>query len=774
MNYRSYTEKLIPSERMERVHADVQIRLKNRDDREGTNTAEMGTDGKNPFLDVFMERPNDSYVICLAHAIVRSWMVTPMLIHHDEAVVGTTRPMYPYMEHFFWGIEQNADDPFIDKTMDMDEMQRMAHAVEKMFPIRHGHVNREGEQLLGRELYQILMDDAMIGPGGAQGHTIPNYDTLFENGLDGMLEKIDRYAAVNVKDKEMADFYEANRVIIRGMSAYLEQYAKVAEEKAAEERDATQKRYYLEIAENCKFVAHQKPETLYQAVQLMWCLSLWDWVDCLGRVDQYLYPFYEKAVREGDVIPAEDSIVSIMFKIWEHGAHNTTLSGAKPEDGTDATNELSYVFLQILRYIHDTHPRMVVRVREDIPQDLMNLIVQIWAEGMCDPTVVSDANVIPGLLNIGVTLEDARNYATLGCQEIEIPGKSNTGCEDGKVNLAKILEYAMNGGKSSKQPAVQVGPVTKTFMECETFEDLWESYTAQVEYFTRIFCFLCDRGQEARAANHSKLVKGTFTTGCLEKGISHDAGGPIYGYGVVETAGSSAVGDSLTAIKKLVFDENKISKETLSAALKANFAGYEKERQMLLNMAPKFGNDNEEADAMTCRVLNHFWDEIAKYKSVRGGVYTGACSLLTGGIEYGRAMGAMADGRFAGEPLGNSIGPRPGADKNGVSAMLASVAKLPLGKAVGGTTLNVVLTTKLLANPGLRESIAGTVKAFMVNGGQMAQITTANMEDLLDAQAHPERHGNLIVRVGGFSTQFVLLGKEVQDEIIQRYSGEVA
>lgn len=173
---------------------------------------------------------------------------------------------------------------------------------------------------------------------------------------------------------------------------------------------------------------------------------------------------------------------------------------------------------------------------------------------------------------------------------------------------------------------------------------------------------------------------------------------------------------------------------------------------------------------MAVRVLNLFWDECGKYKSIRGDVYTGACSLLEGGIRYGKHTGALPDGRFAGEPLGNSMGPRPGADKSGVSAMLASVAKLPLEKGVGGTTLNVVLTTKLLSNPSLRQSIAATIKSYLMEGGQMAQVTTANLEDLLDAQKHPERHGDLIVRVGGFSIQFVQLGPEAQNEIISRYN----
>ena len=391
--------------------------------------------------------------------------------------------------------------------------------------------------------------------------------TLLENGLDGMLELIDRYAAVHVKDQESADFYEANRIIIRGMSRWLETYAGTAAELAESgQGSAVQRQYYREIAENCAYVAHRKPQKLYQAVQLIWCLSLWDWVDCMGRMDQYLYPFYKRSKEEG--------------------SHNVTLSGRKP-DGADATNELSYLLLQILRDIHDVHPRMSVRVHQDSPGEILDLAVQLWAEGMSDPTVVSDETVIKGLMKIGTPLEDARDYSMLGCQEIEIPGKSNFGCEDGQFNLAKLFEYAVNGGMSTSDPTVRVGPDTGRFVDFACFEDFFSAFRTQLEYFVKIFCHLCDSGQEVRAANFAKLVKTPFTTGCLEKGRPHDAGGPIYNYGVVETAGLAAAADSFTAVKKLVFEEGKISRQTLTDALAANFQGYEKERQMLLNMAPR-------------------------------------------------------------------------------------------------------------------------------------------------------------------------------------------
>ncbi len=773
-DYRSTTEKLEFSPRMEKVREKILERVRPYGAREGTVTCPVDVDDMgNPFRDEFVENPDKPYVINLANGIVRSWMETPFVIFKDEAVVGITRPWFPIREHFSWGLQNVESITNLPEDATDEERAEAQKLYERMAPMNWSHYTNAGEELLGKEKYQIMDGDQIFHAGGYQGHTVPNYPTLLTNGLDGMLVKIKKYEDINAHDDETHNFYEACRIIIKGMSKWLMTYSETAAKLAETETDADQKAYYEAIAENCAFVAHHKPQTLYQAVQLTWCLSLWDWVDCVGRMDQYLFPFYEYSKAHGDAVPVEDLMASMIFKIWENGSHNVTLAGVH-EDGSDATNELTYLMLQILRRIHDTHPRMSVRFHKDSPDELMTLVVQLWSEGMSDPTVVSDETVIPGLTRIGTKLEDARDYSMLGCQEIEIPGQSNFGCEDGTFNMARVLEYALHGGRSCNHPDVQVGPVTPDFVDCETFEEFFDAYETQIRYFVKLFAYLADRGQEIRAANYSKLVKSPFTTGCLEKGKQHDAGGPIYNFGVVETCGLGAVADSMTAIKKLVYDERRISRQTLIDALAANFDGYEKERQMLLNFAPKYGNDDFEADAMAARVLDLFWSECGKYKSIRGDVYTGACSLLQGGIAYGRVTGALPDGRFAGEPHGNSIGPRPGADKNGVSAMLSSVAKLPLQKGVGGTTLNVVLTTKLLSNPALRENIAATMRTYLMNGGQMAQITTANLEDLLDAQEHPERHGDLIVRIGGFSIHFVQLDRGSQDEVISRYNGSNA
>ena len=772
MEYSSVDWKLAFSPNMQRVYDDLMERLQPYGAREHTSTGPDRAGGKNPFADVFAEMPDAPYAICCAHGIVRSWMESPFVIYPGEYVVVITRPFYPIMEHFSHGLQDNRwilDQPEFASKKEW-EIERITRMYDRMFPLCDDYLHDAGKAFFTPEIYEAIRQDGLWWAGGYQGHTVPDYKTLLTLGLDGLLEKIHRCAAAHTgADEQAALVYQASEIVICGLSRWIEAYGEHAQALAQCCDDPVQRQIYETIWENCRFVAHQAPKTLYQAVQLTWFYALWDWVDCMGRVDQYLYPFYRTSMQEGDVVSPEDSIVSLMLKLFENGAHNITVSGQK-EDGTDATNDLTYLMLQTIRRFHDVHPRMSVRLHKNSPSQLMRLVVQMWSEGMSDPSVVSDEAVIPGLLRLGVSLEDARDYTMLGCQEIEIPGKSNFGCEDGSFNLAKVLEYTLWDGYS-KATGKYIGLRTGKLTDFSSFTDFYAAFVAQVQYFTKPYLELCNRGVDIRVANFSKMVKTPLTANCLERGLQHDAGGPIYNFGVIETAGVSAVADALTAIKKLVFEERKITAEELLDALDADFQGYEAQRQLLLHKAPKFGNDDPEADAMAVRVLDMFWSEIGKYKSRRGDVFTGACSLLNAGIEYGKKTGALPDGRFAGEPLGNSIGPRPGADQNGLTAMLASVAKLPLEKGAGGTTLNVVLTTKLLSTPDLRESIGAVLYHYLMHGGQMAQVTTANLEDLQDAKVHPERHGDLIIRIGGFSVQFVILNDAEQDEVISRYAG---
>ena len=767
MEYTYTDKKLVFGERAESIKCEIQKRKMDRAYREGTLTNNV-YDGKTPFIDAFESMPEESYAVVLATGIVQSWLVSPVTIHPGEVIVGENRPTRRFVEHFSKGIT--------DQRWIMGKTAAMAN--DELYHSMAEDIDKRAKKVWNRMFYANLseLDKAeteffggknpggLWGPGGYQGHTVPNYNKLLTLGLDGTLEEIDKYDA-NTNDEKKHELYRAMRIIVKGLSKFAMQYSDKACELAKESKDPSDKERLMNISENCKKVAHDAPVTFYEAVQLCWFYNLWDWVDSLGRCDQYLYPYYHN-VESTDF--REEIVENYIMKTWEHGVHGITLGGVVPENGETAVNELTYLILQCVRTIHDTHPRLSLRVNENTPDDVMRLACTMWSEGMSDPTLASDTLIIDGLRRYGVTLRDARDYTLLGCQEIEIPGKSNFGCEDGSFNIAKVLEYTINGGCDAENGNKFV-PNGKRLSEYTSVEEIWQDFKVNIEYLVGPFCKLCDMGQEVRDKNLAKLVKSIYTDDCIARGVNLDAGGAVYNYGVVETAGLAVVADSFTALEKLVFADKTVDAGELEAALKTDFVGYDVMRSKLLD-APKFGNDDDIADTWATRVLEMFWEEVGKYKSIRGGRYMGACSLLTGGIEYGYGTAALPDGHRRGDPLGNTMGPRPGADKNGITSMLKSVSKLPLHLGLGGTTLNALVPCSENATEENKDKIIALFRTFLSMGGQLVQITTASKEVMLEAQKDPEAHRDLIVRVGGFSCPFVELGKTAQEEIISRYS----
>lgn len=758
-------EKYVFSNRIEKLYSDLLVRVLPNRMREDTHT-NPDVDGKEPFLDVFDEMQGEAYDIKLAHAIVRSWLETEPKIYKGDIILGVTRPQRFVYEHFSWGItNQIWNNELKNHPKYKDKMPEVVEKMDRLYA--RDMQQKDMNTAVSPRMTEIFGEDTdtsgLMWVAGYQGHTVPSYPLLLSLGIDGAKEKVKEFSEVYKDDEEKRTLYMAMLIILNGFSEYCEMYADAAEKSA--ETDEENKYTYLTAAENCRSVAHKAPETLGEAVQLMWFYCLWDWCDCVGRLDQYMYPFYVKECNENGDESAEDYICALWLKLFENGIHNVTLAGQKP-NGDDATNELTYLLLSVCRTCHQTHPRVSVRFHDNSPENLMNLVVKMWSEGMSDPTLASDNNVIKGLTQYGVSIDDARDYTILGCQEVEIPGKSNFGCEDGIINLAKLFEYTLNNGKNSKGQLV--GIETGDISDFTSVDELFQAYKKQIEYFVPVWAELTNYGVDIRNANRAKLVKSIFTDSCIERGLNLDDSGSVYNFGVCETAGSSAVADSFTAIEKVVFNEKKFDMATLKSMLDCDYNGYEYERKLLRD-APKFGNDDDRADYWCHRVLDMFWSTLGKFKSRRGDVFFGACSLLEGGIEFGKQTGALPDGRHAGEPLSNTIGPREGNDINGVTSMLKSVSKLPLEKGVGGTTLNVLLPADTLDTDVKRKKIEALMNAFMKSGGQLAQITTANVDDLIDAKEHPECHRDLIVRVGGFSIEFVQLRSEAQDEIISRY-----
>ena len=766
-NVTSPNERYSFSPNMRRVYDDLKARVKPHNSREGTNTGPAKLNGTTPFIDAFEKY--DVYETALAHGIVNSWMYQEPVVRPGEMIVGIPRPWLPIKEHFSYGLQVNRgafeeDEAFEGKR---DETLARFDAVkDRLDPGDMGRMYRRQEDIFGLPMGHLAYT-GLWWTGGYQGHTVPYYEKLLRLGLDGIRAEI----AESEKEHPDSLVLDCLKIICDGLTDFALKYADAvhAELEAAEDKDDIARWTKVEAA--LRRIAHDAPETLWEACQLHWIYCLWDWVDCIGRFDQYIYPFYVKAKAENET-EADDLIASMMMRFYEHGIHNVTIGGCDPKTGKNSANEVTYLMLHILSIFHDSHPRVTVRIAEDTPHSLLQLMVRLWSEGMCDPTIASDTIIIDSFANdYGVALEDARDYSLLGCQELEIPGRSNFGCEDGMINLAKLLELTLNDGVNRfDDQHKRIGPATGHIYDYKRYEDLEKAYFDTIAFFVRPWVELSNIGASVRAINFSKMVKSIATDDCVKKAQSMDDGGARYNFGCLETAGLGPAADSLVALKMLVFDEKKVDPYELEKAMAANWEGYEDMRRMF-DECPKFGNDNAEADEMARRVLEKLWSEVGLYDTFRGSdPFLGACSLLQGGIAYGRATWALPDGRFTGDPLGNTIGPAPGRELEGLTAMLNSVAKLNLRRGLGGTTCNVRIPKDTIASEEDREKIIALVETYLSTGGMQAQITTANLEELKDAQLHPEKHNDLLVRVGGFSVYFNQLDKASQDEIIKRYT----
>jgi formate C-acetyltransferase len=389
-------------------------------------------------------------------------------------------------------------------------------------------------------------------------------------------------------------------------------------------------------------------------------------------------------------------------------------------------------------------------------------------DGLTKPKVFNNEVIIQSLLGLGIPLEDARDWGALGCSEPVINGKTNSWGNSGHINLAKCLELALNDGKCMMTQK-QMGPHTGDSTQFKTFDNVLEAFKEQVEYFVTylvIYDNIIDRAQAevAPLSLYSIVIKD-----CLEKGIGFNNGGARYNTTSPLGVGPITTGDSLAAIKTLVFEEKALTMEHLVGALKKNFEGTEDLRQMLINRAPKFGNDEDGVDALCNEVLKVYCDALGKYKNFRNGPFIGALYYLTANIPFGMRTAATPDGRKAGEPLNDGgISPGHGRDRKGATAVAKSVGKLDMTRAPHGSILNQRFHPSLIKGEDKLKLFTQYLRTFMDLGGWHTQFNVVTTEMLREAQKNPDQYRDLLIRVAGYSAYFTHLERELQEDIIAR------
>ncbi|MDP3937020.1 MAG: formate C-acetyltransferase/glycerol dehydratase family glycyl radical enzyme [Deltaproteobacteria bacterium] len=622
------------------------------------------------------------------------------------------------------------------------------------------------------------------------GHFTMDHSRILKTGLEGIASDAEqRYAALSAKDREgeKGRFYDAAARSCRAAIRFANRHADVAERMAGEEPDPARAEELRAIAETCRRVPAHPARTFHEAVQCVYFIHLVAQIESggnsvsLGRIDQHLFPYYEADRQAGAITPDRArELLSMLFlktnEIWNiledafipggegvegKTTQNVTVGGMGP-DGEDVTNELSYIGLDAFAALSTVQPNFGVRVGPGTPDDFFLRAVR-YAKAGVPLHLFNDEVIVESLQRAGHTLEDARDYGVVGCLEPNAQGKSFGSTFAVQFSGMKCLEFALSDGMDSIFGS-QSGLSTGDPGSFSSFEDVWNAYDAQVRHFMGQMA----RGMAVLDKAIADRVPSPFASamidGPFEKGMDLTRGGAVYNSTGVQLIGFSNVVDSLYAVKEAVFEEGVVTMKELSEMLLDDWDDAGDRRAYFLNRIPKYGNDDDGADSMAARVLDHFCDRVLEHRNYRGGTFWPGVFSVGFHIAMGAFAGASPDGRFAGDVLGNGITPSNGSATTGPTAIMNSVTKLPLLRAHNGVNLNMRFNPVRLRP----ETLGALLKTYFKKGGVQVQFNMIDSAVLREAQAHPEKHRDLVVRVSGYSALFTGLSEIAQNEIISR------
>lgn len=670
----------------------------------------------------------------------------------------------------------------------------------------NNNLRARGGALLPDEV-AVFMETGFFGMEGklnsGDAHLAVDYRTMLEIGLKGYEERVKKLRTeLDLCVPENIDkncFYKAVLIVIQAVKDFAHRYAVLAREKA-ETADSLRKAELLEIARICDKVPYEPAETFREAVQATWFIQLILQIESnghslsYGRFDQYIYPYYKSDLEKGAITPeqAVEILTNLWIKTltinkvrsWTHTLssagspmyQNVTVGG-QTRDKKDAVNELSFLVLRSVAQTRLPQPNLTVRYHKGLSKAFMDEAIEVMKLGTGMPAFNSDEVIIPSFIEKGVLEEDAYDYSAIGCVETAVPGKWGYRCTGmSYLNFPRVLLITMNDGidpTSGKRFTKGYG----RFQDFKTYEELEAAIEKTTRELTRMSVIVENAIDLAIERECPDILCSALTQDCIGRGKTLKEGGAVYDFISGLQVGIANMADSLAAIKKLVYEEGKITPQQLMDALEDDFTSPENKKiqRMLINDAPKYGNDDDRADQLVVDVYNAYIDEMKKYPNTRygrgpiGGIrYAGTSSISA---NVGQGMGTMAtpDGRHARQPLAEGCSPAHGMDKNGPTAVFKSVSKLPTHEITGGVLLNQKVTPQLLAKEENKEKLAMIIRTFFDRlDGYHVQYNVVSKETLLDAQAHPEDHKDLIVRVAGYSAFFNVLSKATQDDIIGR------
>jgi formate C-acetyltransferase len=627
----------------------------------------------------------------------------------------------------------------------------------------------------------------------APGHTVLD-DKIYRLGMDDfsrtISERLDSLDATDDDVEAKREQLKAMAITTEALVLFAGRYADKLKQLAEAESNPNRKRELAEMSSVCSSIPKSKPETLHEALQYYWFVHLgvitelntWDSFNP-GRLDQHLWPFYERDIESGRL--TEESARELLGAFWIKfnnqpappkvgvtAAESATYTdfclinlGGLTETGEDAVNDLTYVLLDIIEEMRILQPSSMVQVSKRNPDRLLKRALKILGTGFGQPSLFNSDAIVQELLRQGKSIEDARNGGSSGCVETGAFGKEAY-ILTGYFNLVKVLEVTLYNGvdpRTGKTIGVESGdPAT-----LETFDDLYAAFEKQLKHFIDIKI----RGNLIVERLWSEMLPAPFMSvlidDCIANARDYNSGGARYNTSYIQGVGMGTITDSLTALKFHVFEQGTLSLPEFIAAAKDNFANDTDLHRTLRDDTPKYGNDNDHADDQLRRVFESYFAMIDGRPNYKGGHFRINLLPTTCHVYFGSVVGATPDGRLCGEPLSEGISPVQGADRKGPTAVLKSAAKIDHLRT-GGTLLNQKFTPELFENDADLDKIVSLVRAYFRMNGHHVQFNVVTAETLRRAQREPEKHRDLIVRVAGYSDYFCDLGPALQNEIIKR------
>ena len=728
------------------------------------------------------------------------------LLAGNQATKNRNAPIFPeYTMEFVINeldqFEKRDGDVFYITEKTKEQLREIAPFWE------NNNLRARGEALLPEEV-RVFMETGVFGMEGklnaGDAHLAVNYERILKDGLKGYEKRVKECkASLDLTDPDSIDkycFYNAVLIVLKAVRNFANRYSVLAKDLAEKEMNQKRKIELLEISRICSKVPYEPAETFQEAVQSVWFIQLILQIESnghslsYGRFDQYMYPYYDRDIKNGTI--KESEALELLTCLWiktltinkvRSQAHtlssagspmyqNVTIAG-QTIDKKDAVNDLSFLVLKSVAQTRLTQPNLTVRYHKNINKHFLDECVEVMRLGFGMPALNNDEIIIPSFMDWQVKEEDAYNYSAIGCVETAVPGKWGYRCTGmSYINFPRMLLCTMNNGvdlTSNKRFTKGYG----YFTEMESYEELLKAWDKTIREITRYSVIVENVIDKVSERDVPDILCSALTDDCIARGKTIKEGGAVYDFISGLQVGIANMADCLAAIKKLVYEEKKITRQELWNAILDDFSSpkNKKIQEMLIREAPKYGNDDDYVDQLIVEAYDSYIEEIEKYPNTRynrgpiGGIRYAGTSSISANVGQGMSTMATPDGRNAFEPLAEGCSPAHNSDKNGPTAVFKSVSKLRTNKITGGVLLNQKMTPQMLSTEENRQKLELLIKTFFNRlHGYHVQYNIVSKETLIDAQKHPENHKDLIVRVAGYSAFFNVLSKKTQDDIIGR------